>query len=185
GGSEEPTGGRVKLGAPAPPRPRKVAKTARPAVAPRATLEGHIDVVWAAAFAPDGKTLATVAGHWGKKGEVILWDPTAGKARARIEEPMGVRAITFAPDGKTLATADFHKGRIKLRDPKTGKVRRVLNDHNPKFATVVNCIAISPDGRTLAAGYLDGFIEIWDLTADQVRAGFTGHPGGVYTLAIS
>jgi RNA polymerase sigma factor (sigma-70 family) len=174
-----------KQGNSSPPPIPKAAKSGKDTPMPNTTLEVHGDVVWSAAFAPDGKTLATVGGQWGKKGEVILWDPAAKKVRARVEEPMGVRTVAFAPDGKTLATADFFHATIKLRDPKTGKARRLLRDHNLKAATVVNSIAFSPDCRSLAAAYLDGFIEIWDLTGDKVRAGFSGHPGGVFCLAIS
>jgi RNA polymerase sigma factor (sigma-70 family) len=174
-----------KQGASAPPAIPRAAKLGRAALVPRASLEGHGDVVWSAVFAPDGKTLATVGGHWGRKGEVILWDPAARKRRARIEEPMGIRAVTFAPDGKTLATADFFHGTIKVRDPNTGKARRLLRDHNTRCATCVNCIAFSPDGRSLAAGYLDGFLEIWDVTGGKARTGFSAHPGGVFSLAIS
>jgi RNA polymerase sigma factor (sigma-70 family) len=154
------------------------------AVTARATLERHGDVVWSAAFSPDGKTLATVGGHWGKTGEVILWDVASGKLRARVEDRMGVRAAAFSPDGKTLATADFCEGTIKLRDPASGEVRAALRDHNLKAPTVVNAIAFTPDGRTLVAGYLDGFVEIWDLPTRQVKSGFVGDPGGVYTVAL-
>jgi RNA polymerase sigma factor (sigma-70 family) len=167
------------LGA-APPEGPKGA----PALAARATLERHGDVVWSAGFSPDGKTLATVGGHWNKTGEVILWDVATRQVRARVEDRMGVRAAAFSPDGKTLATADFFEGTIKFRDPATGEARAALRDHNLRAATVVNSIAFAPDGRTLAAGYLDGFVELWDVPARRVRAGWVGDAKGVYTVAV-
>ena len=154
------------------------------ALAARATLERHGDIVWSSVFSPDGKTLVTVGGQWGKQGEVVLWDVATRKVRARVEEPMGVRSAVFSPDGKVLATADFFEGTIKLRARASGKVYATLRGHNREVATVANTIAFAPDGRSLVAGYLDGFVEVWDLAARRVRSGFVAHDKGTYSLAI-
>ena len=49
-----------------------------------ATLEGHADVVYSVAFAPDGKTLASGSGD----GTVKLWEK--GKPRMERGWPRGV-----------------------------------------------------------------------------------------------
>ena len=47
----------------------------------RATLKGHEDSVWQVAWAPDGKTLATLSIV---KGEVKLWNVAERKERATL-----------------------------------------------------------------------------------------------------
>ena len=51
-----------------------------PSAAPRsATLEGHTDGVWSAAFSPDGKRIVTAS----KDGTARLWDAADGAADRR------------------------------------------------------------------------------------------------------
>lgn len=54
------------------------------------------------AFAPDGKTLATVA------GDVRLWDVASGKELRRFENPGDMlKSIDFAADGQSLIGAGY------------------------------------------------------------------------------
>ncbi len=73
-------------------------------------LAGHNDQVYALAFSPDGKRLAS-AGRWHSKGDmfgngVILWDAQAGTpihSLIKSNANGGVRSIAFSPDGTMLA----------------------------------------------------------------------------------
>ncbi len=76
----------------------------------RASLPGHPGGTRCAAFAPDGRTLAT----GGNDGCVVLWDAAGGQERAALEwHRDSICAVAFAPDGQTLATASFD-GTAKL-----------------------------------------------------------------------
>jgi WD40 repeat protein len=94
------------------------------------------------AFSADGSTLA--AGCWG--GLLVLWDPAAGKERARLEwDPRrdhDMCQVMFCPGGKTIA-AD--RGFVGLFDLKSGK--QITNGVDwllePPFT-------LSPDGAMVA-----------------------------------
>ena len=170
---------------PAPQEPEPAPAGGKTTVKLRASLEGHEGIVHAAAFAPGGKLLVTVSGPTRQAGEVIVWDARTGYKKARVVEPQGVRALAFAPDGKSLATADYEEAAVRLRDPADGKVRAVLRAHSATVGTLVTTVAFTPDGKTLAAGYLDGTVELWDVAAERVKKSFDAGPGGVYGVAVA
>jgi hypothetical protein len=64
-------------------------------------LRGHTDMVYAAAFHPDGTRLATAGGD----GAIWLWDLARGEEVARLLGHTGyVMSLAFSPDGTTLAS---------------------------------------------------------------------------------
>src|SRR5262249_37190767 len=46
-------------------------------------------------------------------------------------------------------------------------------------------VAISPDGRTIAAGYSDGSVRLWEAATGGLRATFTGHRSDVGVVRFS
>ncbi len=76
------------------------------------TLKGHIGVVTAAEFAPDGRAVAT--GSW--DGTVRFWDPGTGAETAAYAWPVGrVCGLAFSPDGLRLAVGG-DKGVVAVVD---------------------------------------------------------------------
>ena len=74
------------------------------------TLEGHLDDgVIAAAFSPDGQTLAS----GGNDKTVRLWDVQTGAPKAALEHGSNVYEVAFSSDGKIIASAG-HDGTILL-----------------------------------------------------------------------
>jgi len=65
--------------------------------------------------------------------------------------------MCFSPDGQTIAMGEEKS--ITLWNARTGRGLRRLPAHGKDIATV----AFSPDGRRLATGSSDGWLEIWPV----------------------
>ncbi|MFO0850788.1 MAG: protein kinase [Gemmataceae bacterium] len=135
-------------------------------------LMGHRSFIFSLAFTPDGRTLAS--GGW--DGLVKIWDARAGLCRHTLPNLNGtVQGVTFAPDGKQLAVATGHSegrvGQITRADAAAGKLLldplRVITTARPAAgAKRRSGLAVSPDGRTVAAGGADGTLCLWDWQAN-------------------
>src|SRR5262249_19215803 len=105
----------------------------------------HDGTVVGLAFAPDGKTLASV----GQAAALRLWATPRGRPRARFTLPARqgrVQRLAFSPDGKVLAFTGLDQ-EIHLWDAATGKPLHDLrwpsrNGMSPNFA-------FTPDGTKL------------------------------------
>ncbi len=166
---------------------------------PMAVEEGE---VWSVAFSPDSKTLAAGCGFAG----AVLWDITQ---RSRLPNqplrvPEGyVKGVGFSPDGKSLAAgysrvtrqqrSGGEGGGVALWD--VGRRERLPDQPIPIAEGSVQCLAFTPDGKTLAAGYITEIgvdrgragVVLWDTTRrsrlpDQPM---TAAEGSVMSLAIS
>jgi WD40 repeat protein len=147
-------------------------------------LEGHKgqrgEPAWinAVAFSPDGKLLADAA----RDNSVRIWDVAAAKEIHKFTlapwtgpggAPSFAYALAFAPNGKTIALAGPGNGITILEQVSDQWSMRSIEGHQ----SVVEGVAFSPDGATLASTALDGTIRLWDpATGRQVRR-FQEPPG--------
>ncbi len=75
-----------------------------------ASLKGkHTGDVWGVAFSHDGRTLAVGDGDWDKLSDVVLWDTTTWKERARLKQTNEVLCIAFHPTKAILAAGSRDK----------------------------------------------------------------------------
>jgi WD40 repeat protein len=122
------------------------------------------------AWSRDGKLLAA----WpldvqGDEGSIGLWDPKTGKKVGRLSGTSPINYLLFSPDRKTLLGArnGLTEGEVLRWRVNTG--RRLPPFEGP-VPGGLKCLAISPDGRTVAAGALDRSIYLWEAISGRRRA---------------
>jgi WD40 repeat protein len=103
----------------------------------------HDGIVHALAFAPDGKTLASVSLAPGGGEKVRLWDLATGRERQCFENSV---AAAFSPDGKALAVGTTD-GVVRLCNDSTS---REICRFPAKRETRIERILFARDGKTLA-----------------------------------
>ncbi|MFI1764994.1 helix-turn-helix domain-containing protein [Streptomyces sp. NPDC020800] len=138
-------------------------------------LPGHSQAVYAVAFSPDGRLLATGAGD----DTIRLWSLADPARPVPLGKPLTghtswVYWLQFSPDGHTLASAGRDRtARLwNVRDPLHPRaLGRPLTGHRD----FVFSVSFSRDGRTLATASHDRTVRLWDV-ADPAHARALGRP---------
>ncbi|MFQ3592876.1 MAG: hypothetical protein SNJ82_06755, partial [Gemmataceae bacterium] len=129
---------------------------------PTGKLFGHAAAVHSLAFLPGGQRLLSAD----EAGQVRLWDLKSQKAlRAATAHPRSTSQLALASDGETVALATPEG--VQLFEAAT-LLRRVTL-RLPGSDQAVQAVAFSPDGRSLAALYVDHRMVIWELVTGQPR----------------
>ncbi|HZN34569.1 MAG TPA: WD40 repeat domain-containing protein [Pirellulaceae bacterium] len=127
-----------------------------------------------AAFSPDGKLLAIGSSFWDPLiegagfSEMQLFDRSGKLVRKLEKSGAGALMPVFSSDGKLLAVGNRNH-QTQVFEVDSGKLLHTLD------RKMTQEIAFSPDNTTLAAGYVDGMVVVWDMATGQPqRAAVSG-----------
>ncbi|HEV3084651.1 MAG TPA: sigma-70 family RNA polymerase sigma factor [Gemmataceae bacterium] len=150
---------------------------------PLRLLTGHQGEVRTLTFAPRGRLLASGSAD----GTARLWDADAGRqlrvlrGREADATHQEVRSIAFAPDMQTAACG-LQSGAIAVHRIATGENLYADRGHED----MVDVVAVSPDGATVATGGGEGIVRLWDrATAKEIRRLDAEDTNGIRSLCWS
>jgi WD40 repeat protein len=137
--------------------------------------------VYAIAFSPDSKTLASA----GADKLVRLWDVSkGGPGLTPIKTLAGhtdaVHALAFGKDAQTLASAGADKTVI-LWDIAAAKPRFQLTEHSAAIAALV----FAGDGKTLVSAGAEAALILWDVQSGKKRQAISTPFQAIAALAVS
>ncbi len=151
----------------------------------RRSHQGRDEIHTRPIISPDGRMVATSVHRFEEAAQksdsfIDVWDMSAPTERRRRIGGDWVLLwdFKFSPDGKTLATASrdtevtrgnvligADKGSTRLWELATGREQRRF----PVIGLDILSVAISPDGRLLAAAVTDGTVRLYVLATGQER----------------
>lgn len=148
------------------------------------TLKGHTDNVSSVKYSPNGDTIISVSGN----GTVRFWDANKGQL---INTIAGYHTpIAYSPDGRTLLVTSNPNNNehlvvkdtihaVHMLNLITGEpVKRISSLYN------INCVAYSPDGKTIAISEGERF-GLWNATTGKHLKTFIENTHEVKSIAYS
>lgn len=142
----------------------------------RHQLEGHTSVVWALAWSPDSRQLAS--GSWDET--VRLWDANRGEQIGEIPHEDQLIALAWSADGTMLASATW-SSQILLWEMPSGNSLGELQGHRES----ITHLAFSPNNGLLASASQDS-ARLWQVDRQQEIALLTdvaSERGGLHWAA--
>ena len=141
---------------------------------------------WPIALRPDGKVLVVCD----QPGQLRRFDVTTGREIHAPGPPTTpAREMVFTPDGKKLLAAsadtvvlhDLNGHAHPLELPLPRKSARTKRKEKPK----PDHVAVSRDGKQIAAGWDDGVVCLWDAGTGKLVWQADAHELGVSSLAFA
>ncbi len=130
------------------------------------------ETLWA--FSGDARVLASAS------DDLTIWDASSGQVLTAIRQESWVAALAFHPDAGFVATG-HDDGSIRYWD---AAGHHLVFDKPLRFHTkAISALAISRDGKLLAAAGEDKLVSVWDLATGERVSQCAGHTDRIPALA--
>jgi len=140
----------------------------------RRLADRHDGRVQELAFSADGRTLTTV----GDDGRGLAWDLRRGSVRETLTGHSGrVTHVNVSDDGRSLFTTGFDSRIIAWDVAGDRRLAQPFPGGNPLGEGLVPALAVSTDGRRLAAGLRGGGVRLRDARTLRLRGELPGIEG--------
>jgi WD40 repeat protein/serine/threonine protein kinase len=117
-------------------------------------------------------------------GTIEVLDAETGKQKLVVSggpQQDSVVALQFAPNGERLAVAFRDERSVRICDVVSGKLGDAIRGHEAALTSMV----WSPDGKTIATGYEDHKVRLWDVARREAIGTPWEHPAAVSAVTFS
>ena len=141
-------------------------------------VQAHAGQVTGIRWLPEAAGLVTC----GAEGSLKFWNLPLSAAGSLVDQPQPTRSVAAAPDGKTsyVGAAD---GAVRAFDTTTGKLVHTFAPAAPP--SPVGGLAVSPDGKLLAAADDLGRLRFWTIADQTELTTVSGHTGAIHDVQFS
>ncbi|KAM9801089.1 WD repeat-containing protein 81 [Neosynchiropus ocellatus] len=119
-------------------------------------------------------------------GTVHLWDQYTGKQIRSYEAVDGknpITAVTTMPAPHCSVVFGSADSILRFIDPRKPRLQHEFRlAYNNVSAGLIRYLAVSPTGRTIAAGFSSGFIVLLDARTGLVLKGWPAHEGDILQM---
>ncbi|MDQ1639671.1 MAG: hypothetical protein QOF62_3010 [Pyrinomonadaceae bacterium] len=150
-------------------------------------LKGHVAAIATVAVSGDDKVLASAlaAGVAGIRRDdtIKIWDPLTGQLVRSLTGRNSGHSIGLSNDGARLVSGSFGST-VSVWDVSQAEAQRKITvARESKF--VPDRVALSSDGKLIAAGGRDNEIKLWDAGSGRELFTLKGHRKSIRDLAFS
>jgi WD40 repeat protein len=149
---------------------------------------GHTGLIRSIIPTRNGKQIVSA----GEDRTIRVWSVATGEPLRTIRTSTGqatngrIYAMALSPDQRWLAAAGLtmtpEQGHvIQIYDFRTGKLVGLLSGH----ANVIESLAFSPNGASLASASLDGSIRLWDMAERKFIRSLEGFSTPVFGVGFT
>ncbi|RSH78482.1 general transcription repressor [Apiotrichum porosum] len=133
-------------------------------------------------FSPDGKYLAT-----GAEDRQIRAQRIRHLLQGHMQE---IYSLDFSRDGRFLVSGSGDKS-ARVWDIEKGqcvfdlRIEDFIHNEQGPIDAGITSVALSPDGKLVAAGSLDTMVRVWNVQTGHQVERLKGHKDSVYSVAFS
>lgn len=141
-------------------------------------LKGHTANIRSLVFSYDGKYLYSAS----LDGKVLKWDLAAKTSVSENPEQVKINYIDISSNGNYLAGVSSDGKALIWNTSKKNDIFRIPVEAPGKTVKVVR---FKPSENTIAVGYTDGYVELWDIATKQRISRIKAHDADVNDIRFN